>query len=212
MKQIGIYGAGGFAREVAWLVSMLNEIYEFVSYIDDSPTVNSLRDVPVRSFEEFRRLHPDALVALAVGNPRTRAALALKCADAGVQFATLQHYTVECSHHITFGEGSIVCAGSILTTDIWIGDHVHINLDCTIGHDARIDPFATLAPGVHVSGNVHIGRGAYIGTGANIINGTHEKPLVIGKDAVIAAGACVTDNCEPGWLYAGVPAVQKKRY
>jgi acetyltransferase-like isoleucine patch superfamily enzyme len=40
--------------------------------------------------------------------------------------------------------------------------------------------------------NIHIEDHAYIGTGAIIKQGTPDKPLVIGKGAVIGMGAVVT--------------------
>ena len=105
---------------------------------------------------------------------------------------------------VRVGIGTIICSGSIFTVDIEVGAHVHVNLDCTIGHDVRTGDFAALSPGAHSSGNVHIGRGAYIGTGAVIINGTPAEPLLVGDRAVIAAGACVTGLVESDSLYAGV--------
>lgn len=208
-RQLGIYGAGGFGREVAWLVSIPteSEAYHHVAYIDDKPGA-PIRGVPVMTLEVFQREFRDAFTAIAVGNPAARERIAAKCG----RFATLIAPSVEMSDSVEIGEGAIICAGSILTVDIKLGRHVHINLDCTIGHDVVMGDFATLAPGVHVSGNVHVGKGVYVGTGANIINGTSEKPLIIGDGAVIGAGACVTTDVEPRCLYAGVPAVLKKRY
>jgi sugar O-acyltransferase (sialic acid O-acetyltransferase NeuD family) len=214
-RQLGIYGAGGFGREVAWLAGRPQESgsYSLAAYIDDAAApAQTMGRMPVLPFAEFCRAFPDAVIALAVGNSATREMLAKKCEAAGRQCATLVASSAEMSESVRIGAGSIVCAGSILTVDIEIGRYVHINLDCTIGHDARLGDFTTLAPGVHVSGHVHIGRGVYIGTGANIINGTADRPLVIGDGAVIGAGACVTKSCESRCLYAGVPAELKKRY
>lgn len=212
--QVAIYGAGGFAREVAWLVEGLErERLEAVGFVDDGPAVGqTLNRLPVRSWEQFCAAFPSARIAVAVGDPETREKLVAKCAARGYGFVTLVHPSAQMSGFNELGEGCIVCSGCILTVNIVVGRHVHINLDCTVGHDARIGDFSTLAPGIHVSGNVHIGKGVYIGTGANIINGTSEQPLTIGDGAVIGAGACVTQNAEPHALYAGVPAVLKKRY
>lgn len=211
--QIGIYGAGGFGREVAWLLSDIEDVDEhaghLVAYIDDAPYPPQ-HGIPVLPFADFRKRYPDARLALAVGNSRTRKLIVGKCLD--YRFATLIHPEVAHSEHVEIGEGSIICCGCILTVDIRLGRHVHINLDCTVGHDVVMDDFVTLAPGVHVSGNVHIQEGVYIGTGANIINGHPGKPLVIKAGTVIGAGACVTHSTEPNALYAGVPAVLKKLY
>ena len=57
----------------------------------------------------------------------------------------------------------------MLTTDISIGRFVHVNLNCTIGHDASLADFCTLAPGAHVSGQVRLENGVYVGTGAVLI-------------------------------------------
>jgi len=105
----------------------------------------------------------------------------------------------------------VICAGNILTTNIVIGDHVQINLDCTVGHDVQFGEYATLAPGVHVSGFVNVGRRAYIGTGAVIINGNQHEPLTIGDDAVVGAAACVTRSVAPGAMVVGVPAKAMSR-
>lgn len=213
--KVAIYGAGGFAREVAWLLSSVDasEAYEFIGFVEDGAVGGrQLNGKPVFSWERFSDTHRDSVVAIGVGSPQLREQLATKCSMFGFAFPTLIHDSVAMSDLVEIGTGSIVCCGTILTVNIDIGSHVHINLDCTIGHDVRIGDFATLSPGVHVSGNVHIGRSAFIGTGATIVNGTASAPLIIGDGTVIAAGACVTKSTEAHCLYAGVPAELKKRY
>lgn len=209
-----MYGAGGFAREVAWLASSLGrDAYDIIGFVEDGAAAGrTLHGKPVMAWDAFLAADRDAFMTVAVGDPKVRRAMVQKCEAAGLAFATLVHPRVERSEFVEFGDGAVVCAGCILTTDIHVGRHAHLNLDCTVGHDARIGDFATLAPGVHVSGNVHIGTGAYIGTGASIINGSPGQPLVIGDGCVVAAGACVTRSTEGAALYAGVPAELKKRY
>ncbi len=70
------------------------------------------------------------------------------------------------NNKIKMGIGNILCAGSILTTDIIIKDFALINLNCTIGHDVEIASFTTFSPGVHISGNVKVGENVFLGTGA----------------------------------------------
>lgn len=209
-KRIAIYGAGGFAREVAWLVESCRDegvLYEPACFIDDDESRwgTMLNGIPVVGLQEAAARYADAQVVLAVGNPKVREALAAKAAAAGFGFATLVHPRVERSRWIQYGEGTIVCAGSILTVNITLGRHVHINLDCTVGHDVVMGDYTTLAPGVHVSGWVHFGKRVYVGTGAVFVNGTANEPLVIGDDVVIGAGACVTKSISYG-TWGGVPA------
>lgn len=215
-QQIAIYGGGGFAREVAWLIESCNvtvERYEVACYIDDNETHhgNLLNDVPVMGLFEARERFPQARVVGGIGDPRIRQLLMEKAATVGFEFETIIHPRVERSHWIEIGTGTVICAGNILTTNIRLGQHVQINLDCTIGHDVRMGDYTTLAPGVHVSGCVHFGRRVYVGTGAVILNGTRDEPIVIGEDAVIGAAACVTKSVPAGLTVVGVPAKPLRR-
>ncbi len=210
MKQIGIYGASGFGREVAWLVEACAEaggLYETVCFIDDDASLHGklLNDIPIMGLEQALEAYPHLFVVAGMGNPRVREAVMQKAAARGCRFETLVHPRVERSRRIEMGEGTVICAGCILTTDIQLGNQVQINLDCTIGHDVVMGDYTTLAPGVHISGWVHLGKRVYVGTGAVFINGTEEAPLLIGDDVVIGAGACVTKSIISG-TWGGVPA------
>ncbi len=217
-KKIAIYGAGGFAREVAWLLSTAKEYdaHDVIGYIEDGSEhgriLNGHQVLSWQSFMAYAQELEGALIAVAIGSPQGRRSVVAKCEAAGFSFPNLAHHSVQMSEYVQLGAGSIICCGSILTVNIKLDQHVHINLDCTIGHDVHIGEFTTLSPGVHISGNVHIGKDVYIGTGATVINGSSEEPLVIADGTVIGAGACITRSTEAGCLYAGVPAVLKKRY
>lgn len=211
-KKIAVYGAGGFSREVAWLIECAHGSEAVTCFVDDNKSQSSLKGIPVLTFDEVLESHPDIEVAVAIGAPATRKLVAQKCLNSGFQFARLIDPKASMSSSVDISEGAIICNGSILTVDINLAEHVHINLDCTIGHDVKIGAYSTLSPGVHVSGNVHIGEEVYIGTGATIINGNEDEPLIIADRTVIGAGACVTKSTEAGCLYAGLPAVLKKRY
>lgn len=209
--QVAVYGAGGFGREVSWLaesVAVEGCKLKVVCFIDDDESLQgtSLNNLNVLTLHETREIYPNAYVVSGIGVPKLRELTMEKAHTAGFAFLTLVHPRTEMSKWIEIGEGTVICMGSILTTNITIGKHVQINLDCTIGHDVSMEDYATLAPGVHVSGCVHMGKRVYIGTGANVINGSKGKPIVIGQDAVIGAGACVTQSIPPGETWVGVPA------
>jgi sugar O-acyltransferase (sialic acid O-acetyltransferase NeuD family) len=211
MSQLFIYGAGGFAREVGWLceqVAAAGGATELVAFVDDDleHVGRVLNSTPVRSLDYVVENYPGANFVVAVGTPQTREMLAGKAVAAGFRPASLVHPRTEMSRYVEVGEGSVICAGCILTTNIRLGRHVQINLDCTIGHDVCIGDFATLAPGVHISGNVLIGNGAYIGTGAVVINGTTNAPVLLGQGCIVGAGACVTRSVPDGTTVVGVPA------
>ncbi len=208
---LAIYGSGGFAREIAWLLSSKVGVAPYnraAAYIDDNIDLQNttVAGLPVLSLDKTLELHPDANIVIGIGNPEIRQKIAAVLSERGIKSPVLIDTSVRDPDRTTVGDGSVICAGTIITCDVTIGRHVHINLDCTIGHDAVLEDFATLAPGAHVSGWVRIEKGAYVGTGASIINGEPGKPLIIGAGATVGAGAVVVKNVEPGSLVVGVPA------
>jgi len=214
-KLVLIFGASGFGREVAWLLEDCKEAgkaYKLAGFIDDDPVKlgKNQNDIPVMSIAEAEQLYPEAFVVSGVGDPSIRELVIKKISNTGFNFASLIHPRTEYSKWVEIGEGTVICAGNILTTNIQIGKHVQINLDCTIGHDVIMNDYTTLSPGVHVSGWVHFGMRVYVGTGAVIINGTEANPLTIGDDAVIGAGACVTKSVPAKETWVGVPAKMMK--
>lgn len=206
-----VFGAGGSGREVAWLAAqswgnnvdaeLVVDQAEFLRSDVNGRKVILLQDMTENETSRY---------VIALGDPATRRRIASLFDLTSLRSTSIVHPRAEMSDWVELGSGSIVCAGSIVTTNVSIGNHVHVNIGCTISHDVIIGDFTTLSPGVHISGNVHIGKGVFIGTGANIINGSHDNPLVIGDDTVVAAGACVTKHVLPGTMVAGVPAVRKR--
>jgi sugar O-acyltransferase (sialic acid O-acetyltransferase NeuD family) len=210
-KKLYIFGAGGSGREIAWLAEQSWGSEIEIEFLVD---ISGYSTQPVNGYmvRQASEILPStaARFIVAIGNPSARRRVADLCSAIPVQETIIVHPRAEISDSVELAPGAVVCAGAILTTNIRIGRHVHINIDCTVSHDAVIGDFATLAPGVHVSGHVHIGQNTSIGTGANIINGSDQSPLIIGDNAVVAAGACVTRDVPADALVAGVPAVRKR--
>jgi sugar O-acyltransferase (sialic acid O-acetyltransferase NeuD family) len=208
-----IYGAGGFARETAWLAETCQRHgsgLEPVGYIDDALQPGSesvpLNGLPAMTLDEAADRFPGAAFVAGIGSPKARQAVTEKALARGLREVSLIHPRAEMSRFVQVGDGTVICAGSILTTNIVLGRGTQINLDCTIGHDVNFGDYVTLAPGAHISGNVQLGNRVYVGTGAVIINGTPDQPLVIGYDTVIGANACVTRSIAAGVTAVGVPA------
>ncbi|MDA8226634.1 MAG: acetyltransferase [Desulfitobacterium hafniense] len=207
MKDIVIIGAGGFAREVAWLIEGINRKesqWKLLGFIDENKenrgkVLNGAK--VLGDFSWFTTINKEIYAVCAVGNPKIKEQLVNKTNEAGVKFATLIHPDAVISNYSEIGEGTIICVGNIVTTNIIIGNHVILNLDCTVGHDAVIDDYCTIAPSVNISGNVKLNKGVDVGTGSAIIQG-----IEIGEYSIIGAGSVVVRSIPARCTVVGSPA------
>lgn len=208
LKKLIIIGASGFGREVAWLVERINKkipTWDLIGFADDNEVIQN-KEINGYSVIGTTTDLPDAhdvYVVCAIGASLVRKKIIDKIKNIypNIKFATIIDPSVEMSDHVTIGEGSVICAHSILTTNIEIGAHVIINLDCTIGHDAVIHDFVTLYPSVNVSGMTEIGTYSELGTGMQIIQGKK-----IGANSVIGAGSVVIRDIPEKCTAVGNPA------
>ena len=201
MKKLVVAGYGGFAREVEWLISRINAekpVWDFLGFIDgeqSAPNIVGNDDYVIRHSEEL-------YVSIAIGSPAIREKIYRSYkTNPRIRFANLVDPSVLLSDSVVMGEGNIICAGSILTVNISLGNCNIINLNCTVGHEAELGDYVTVNPGVNISGNVHIESGSNIGTGTQIIQGKR-----IGKHTVVGAGAVVNKDLPDSCTAVGIPA------
>lgn len=212
---IGIYGAGGFAKEVMPLVrehidktrKNNNDIEFGVFFVEKNPSKAELNGYKVISEEDyFDSAYDERLFNIAIGSSKLREKIANECIARGAKPLSLQSL-----HSVTYdcndiGHGEILCAHTTVTSNVKIGKFFHANLHSYIAHDCIIGDFVTFGPNVHCNGNVTIHDHAYIGTGAIIRDGTPSNPIVIGEGAVVGMGAVVTKSVAPFTTVIGSPA------
>ena len=207
MKKLAIFGSGGFAREVHQLVEDLNACkptWDLVGFADDDERKHGIlvHGYPVVGGASWLAERADVSAVIAIGSTPAKQKVAWKLAALGFRsFSTLIHPKAWIGNRVEIGEGSIVCAGNLITTDIKIGRHVILNLGCTVGHDAVIEDLVTVAPSVNISGAVKVREGCDLGTG-----GATTQGVEIGPWSVIGAGAVVTRDIPANATAVGVPA------
>lgn len=208
MKDLIIFGASGFGREVAWIVERINNqapTWKLLGFMDDNKNIHGQ---VINGYEVLGGLndisrYPDAYYVCAVGSSKVREKIVNRIKDLNprLKFATIIDPSVEMSDLITVGVGTIICAHTIITVNISIGNHAIINLDCTIGHDAVLQDFVTLYPSVNISGATSIGCAVELGTGMQIIQG-----VKVGDHSIVGAGSVIVKDIPANCTAVGSPA------
>lgn len=211
MRRVVVIGAGGFAREVKWMLSEMRQAdpsWRFAGYVvSDLSRVgeHDSRDEILGDYSWLRK-HSDSFDALAIGIGTPAARLKVS-KDLAADFPEsmwppLIHPAARFDRDTAVvGAGSIVCAGVIGTVNLKIGPFSLVNLSCTIGHEAEIGRGCVLNPTVNISGGVILGEGVLVGTGAQVL-----QYLQVGAGATVGAGAVVTKSVDAGVTVVGSPA------
>lgn len=209
MKNLVIFGTGGMAREAHQIVEDINLV---------SPTLNFLGFLDGNHEHHANEVHgykvlgdidwlvqtevKDVFVVIAVGNTSAKRKIVESIKQkTNARFITLVHPRAWIGNRVTIGEGSIICAGTLITTDITVGNHVIVNIGSTLTHDVIIEDYVTIAPTVNVSGSVRVGEGSDLGTGSTIIQGKS-----IGEWSIVGAGAVVVRDVDANVTAVGAPA------
>ena len=207
MQDIVIFGSGGLAREVAFLIEQINSaapqwnILGFVE-MDRERVGKEVGKYRVYCTED-ELVDKTVAAAIGVGTPTVIHKIATRFAErSNISFPNLIHPNViRDEPRVTLGRGNILCAGNIFTTDIEVGSFNLFNLNCTYGHDVRIADCCVFNPGINMSGGVEVGSRCLIGTGAKLL-----QYLKIGDDVTVGAGSVVTKDVPAGTTVVGVPA------
>jgi sugar O-acyltransferase (sialic acid O-acetyltransferase NeuD family) len=206
MKSVYIYGCGGFGKEVLQIILDLaanNEEIRCKGFIVDSGLKpdHAIHGIPV--YDDMNMISECDEIVIAIGSPSDKAKVCnrILLQRPNIKFSTLVHPRAWLGRQVSLGGGSIICAGALITTDIVIGSHVHINIGCTVGHDSIIGDFTTLNPSVNISGGAVLGKGCEIGTGSIVLPKTE-----IGLWSITGAGSVVNQNLPGNITAVGIPA------
>ena len=208
-----IYSCNGFGREIAYIARHHASfadvaVDDAVVFVDDDPAwhgqmINGIRCI---SFNELILSENRRLISVAVAAPHVREKIVKKCEEAGLKFGHLISPDHKAYDSNTLGEGAILCGNTLITSNVRIGRHFHLNIFAYVAHDCVIGDFVTFAPGVRCNGRVEIDDYAYIGTNAVFKQGEQDKPIRVGKGAVVGMGAVVTKDVPAGGVVVGNPA------
>lgn len=210
-KDIVIYGAGGFGREVACLIRDLNalqnqSIWNLLGFIDDGiPKGTELRHGKVLGgLSYFKEFESTVSVVVAVAEPSVLQSIVQSLNEFSfVEFPNIIAPNVQFYDKSSFfmGEGNIFFYGCRFSTEVTIGDFNILNGQVAFGHDVTIGNFNSFGPSSRLSGRVTVGNLNFFGLGSSVLqNKTVANKVRLGAMSVLMR------NGREGNSYFGNPA------
>jgi sugar O-acyltransferase (sialic acid O-acetyltransferase NeuD family) len=200
-----VFGTGGHAKEVSEAIFAAiadGANFNFLGFLDQSQNKDAVQTYPVFGDESWLKNNMGVKVVVAIGNPKFRRVVVEKINTIDKhRFQTIIHPKAYIGNNCNIGAGAMIFAGSVLTCDIFVGNHVVINIGTTVSHEVRLEDFVTLAPQCAICGAVSIETGADVGAGVTVIQGK-----AIGAWSVVGAGAVVIRDIPPNVTAVGNPA------
>lgn len=208
MKDILIYGFGGFGHEVACILQHINKVeptWNIVGYIDDGVEVGTecKYGKVLGNIDTLNAWETPISVAIAVGSPKYLEGIPSKITNPMVDFPNIIAPNVFYfdKDEVTMGKGNIITFGCRFSTNIKMGDFNVLDGCISFGHDVVLGSYNMLFPEVRISGQTTIGNQNYFGSRCFAA-----QCLKIGNENRFGAGTYVFRKIKDGGLYMGNPA------
>ena len=203
LKKIGVIGYGSFAREVICNIKHPFDIFFYNDYKNiNLEQIEKLHNCKCYDINNFNYKKYKALITITDGNERKRITDNLSSYTEYESYIDKNAIIMD-KNNIQIGKGSIICAGTILTTNINLGNFTQLNLLTTIGHDSIMGNYCTTAPSVNISGNCIIGNNVYFGNNSSV-----KQKIKITDNVVIGLNCGVVKNILTEGVYLGTPAIK----
>lgn len=208
MKDIAIYGFGGFGREVACLIYHINRkepTWNIIGFFDDGVEVGTecKYGKVLGNIDTLNQWMSPLAVVIAIGSSAIIEKLAEAVTNPMVEFPNLIAPNVFFfdEANVKLGKGNIITFGCRISCNVELGNFNVLNGCVSLGHDVTIGSYNVMFPDVRVSGQTVIGDKCFFGARTFVAQG-----LKIKDDSRLGAGAVVLRNPKPGFLYLGNPA------
>jgi sugar O-acyltransferase (sialic acid O-acetyltransferase NeuD family) len=213
MKNIVIYGSGGFGREVVWLINNINKVkkeWRIVGFIDDTKKDKYVKYVDntllLGGKEWFQTQSDELYVICAMGSSESRYKIYNELSIyKNLKLATLIDPSVAIDDTAYIGKGSIICYGSNIMAGAKLGKGIVLNIRTAIGHDCTVGDYCTCCVHTVLSGGSRLGEFCEIGSNSFLL-----KNITLASHVTVAPVSSVLSNLKESGIYSGNPARRVK--
>lgn len=208
MKDILIYGYGGFGHEVACLIAQINARdpqWNVLGYIDDGVAIGTSCSYGkvLGNIDTLNTWDKPVSVAIAIGSPVHLESVSRSITNPLVDFPNLlapnTFYFDEKA--IKMGVGNIITFGCRFSCNVTIGNFNVLDGCVSLGHDVVIGSYNMMFPEVRISGQTIIGDKNYFGSRCFAA-----QCIKIGNANRFGAGSFILRKIKDAGLYMGNPA------
>ena len=208
MKEIAIYGFGGFGHEVACLIEHINReepTWKLIGFFDDGVEVGTecKYGKVLGNIDTLNAWDKPINVVIAIGNVKFLETVSSKITNPNVEFPNL--IAPNCfffdKESVVMGKGNIITFGCRMSCNIHIGDFNILNGCVSFGHDVVLGSYNVMFPETRISGQATIGDKNFFGARCFA-----SQTIKIGNENRFGAGTFVLRKIKDGALYMGNPA------
>ena len=211
MKNLAIFGAGGFGKEVACLVRVFNEHHpewNLIGFFDDGKEKGeavSHYGTVLGGLNDLLAYPEDLSVVFAIGSPKVIKMISgrVMAENEKVNFPNLIHPECYFADAQTFkiGRGNVIMRGCSFSCDVEMGDFNQMNSISALAHDVKVGSYNVFMPLTRISGEVEIGDHNFFG-----INSIVLQMIKIKTNIRIGANSVLMTKPRKEGLYMGNPA------
>lgn len=213
MKDIAIYGFGGYGREIASIIKSINSqepTWNFIGFLDDDNSKLGLENEygkVLGNIDFVNRYNKALSVVMAIASPNVLEKIISGINNPNISFPNIIAPTVFFFDKDTMnmGKGNVICHHCRVSTDVIFGDFNLINGCCSFGHDVKIGNYNMMQPETRISGETTICNKNFFGVRSTVLQG-----IKIGNNTRIGAGSFIMRKTKDGQTYFGNPAKMLK--
>ncbi len=212
MKDIAIYGAGGFGREVACLINKINAVeptWNLIGFFDDNiaPGESNGYGTIIGGIDSLNAYSSPLNLVVAIGAPQALCTVVSKIDNPNISFPNIVSPDTLFldADTVTMGKGNIICSRCLISCDVSIGNFNILNGYVPVGHDATIGNCNVVMPSVNISGGVTIGDNNFFGVQSVVL-----QYVKVENNVRVGAASVVMRTAKSDNLYMGNPATKVK--
>jgi sugar O-acyltransferase (sialic acid O-acetyltransferase NeuD family) len=208
MKDLAIYGAGGFGKEVACLISLINRVkpkWHLIGFFDDGKAKGEKNEfgIILGGIDDLNAYDKPLAIVISIGIPSTVENLVAKIHNANVNFPNIiapdLFFLDEPS--VSMGKGNLIMVQSLISYNVKIGDFNLFNCGVSLGHEVSMGSYNSMMSYVKISGDVNIGSTNFFGTCSVVLQG-----IQIGNYTTIGTNSVIMRKTKDYTTYLGNPA------